>query len=203
MPTRRLGALLFVLSAACGSARPSVDPQDWRAAAPSPSVAVAAPEPECDGMRIALFVNDDPDHPDQTTSRRLELTCHASGATLTYDANLGPEIEGSSESVELTVDEATALWAELRLVSLAALACGHAAGARSHRIEIEGGHALRIVECDAAETPAAWTELESLLRPRRGGDDAWSTDDGELWQFDGEHWRDELGYARSSPRPES
>lgn len=200
MVVRLVCVALSMFVAACATVSPHADwnctpATAWDAPTPEPepaTVARAEAAPDCDGVEIELLVRDDESVPEGGWSRRIALRCHARGATLTYETGCA-ECEIGTETIELARADATALWSELRGVSLASLECARATGALGHRIQIASARGVRVVECNAPETPAAWSALEAILSTAR------ETEDAELWPYDAEYWRDELRYAGSAP----
>jgi len=145
------------------------------------------PRPRCAGVSVTL----DEQGPDG--ARQVALACDEHGARLVV-ATSPNDVEGSYDERTLDLAEANQVWAAIAAVRWQALACageGAAHVRRSLRVAGPGGE--QTARCDADRPSAAWTAIEAALAPPPT-----TATDMELWQFQAEYWRDELGYARAT-----
>ena len=103
--------------------------------------------------------------------------------------------EGGSERIAIDMDEADAIWRIAQEHRWREWETCRDEGARP-RFEVEvddGSSALMFAHCDG-RLPGAWSATLEALRNAEPEVESFE------WPFDGDYWRDELGYYRTARR---
>lgn len=194
---QKLATMLLVAVTGCTSIQPRctvIDPSLMPSVAtsgePSPMAEASpteTPPSLCDGITIEL---ESRSQGDIGLLSYVELRCHATGATLSvYESD--PQHEGYSDQLELEVEAANELWAQLRAVSLQSLQCD-APGTIARTLRVHSRREVRSVECSADDAPD-WAALRALFRVHQA-----PQAEDYVWPFAGEYWQDEIGHHRDA-----